>query len=143
LIQYSPTTDTVHPEPILIVPAWIIDAPHSHGSARAAVAMVREGRVLALMKGKLHTDELLEAVLDRSLGLRTERRLSHVFALDVPDHDRLLFITDAAINIAPDLPTLADIVQNAIDLTLALGIDEPRVALLSAVASLCSGCPRL
>lgn len=126
---------------VTLDPARIIDAPHSHGSARAAVALVREGRALALMKGKLHTDELLEAVLDRTLGLRTERRLSHVFALDVPDHDRLLFITDAAINIAPDLPTLADIVQNAIDLTLALGIDEPRVALLSAVETVTARLP--
>jgi len=122
-------------------PERIIDAPHSHGSAQAAVALVREGRAHALMKGKLHTDELLEAVLDRTLGLRTERRLSHVFALDVPDHDRMLFITDAAINIAPDLTALADIVQNAIDLALALGIETPRVALLSAVETVTAKLP--
>jgi phosphate acetyltransferase/phosphate butyryltransferase len=119
----------------------IIDAPHSHGAAEAAVALVREGRAEALMKGKLHTDELLEAVLDRSAGLRTERRLSHVFALDVPDHERMLFITDAAINIAPDLPTLADIVQNALDLAIALGIETPRAAILSAVETVTSKLP--
>jgi phosphate acetyltransferase/phosphate butyryltransferase len=93
------------------------------------------------MKGKLHTDELLEAVLDRACGLRTERRLSHVFALDVPDHERMLFITDAAINIAPDLPTLADIVQNALDLAIALGIEVPRAALLSAVETVTAKLP--
>jgi len=119
----------------------IVDAAHSHGAAEAAVALVREGRAEALMKGKLHTDELLEAVLDRAAGLRTERRLSHVFALDVPDHERLLFITDAAINIAPDLPTLADIVQNAIDLAIALGVETPRAAILSAVETVTSKLP--
>lgn len=119
----------------------IIDAPHSHAAAETAVALVREGRASALMKGKLHTDELLEAVLDRAKGLRTERRLSHVFALDVPDHERLLFITDAAINIAPDLPTLADIVQNALDLAIALGIETPRAAILSAVETVTSKLP--
>ncbi|MDP2355673.1 MAG: bifunctional enoyl-CoA hydratase/phosphate acetyltransferase [Beijerinckiaceae bacterium] len=122
-------------------PAKIIDAPHSHGSAVAAVALVRAGRAHALMKGKLHTDELLEAVLDRVLGLRTERRLSHVFALDVPHHDRMLFISDGAINIAPDLSTLTDIVQNAIDMARALGIDVPRVALLSAVETVTGKLP--
>ncbi len=122
-------------------PNKIVDAPHSHGAAEAAVALVRDGRAFALMKGKLHTDELLKAVLDRSLGLRTERRLSHVFALDVPDYKRMLFITDAAINIAPDLATLTDIVQNAIDLALALGIKVPRVALLSAVETVTARLP--
>src|SRR6056297_3278857 len=119
----------------------IIDAPHSHDAAEAAVALVHEGRAKALMKGKLHTDELLEAVLDRAHGLRTERRLSHVFALDVPDHERMLFITDAAINIAPDLPALADIVQNALDLAIALGIEVPRAALLSAVETVTAKLP--
>ncbi len=126
---------------VTLDPQKIVDAPHSHGAAAAAVALVRDGRAHALMKGKLHTDELLEAVLDRTLGLRTERRLSHVFALDVPDHERLLFITDAAINIAPDLPTLADIVQNAIDLAIALGIETPRAALLSAVETVTAKLP--
>jgi len=119
----------------------IIDAPHSHAAAEAAVALVHEGRAKALMKGKLHTDELLEAVLDHAHGLRTERRLSHVFALDVPDHERMLFITDAAINIAPDLPALADIVQNALDLAIALGIEVPRAALLSAVETVTAKLP--
>ena len=126
---------------VTLDPARIIDAAHSHAAAEAAVALVREGRAEALMKGKLHTDELLEAVLDRDAGLRTERRLSHVFALDVPDHERLLFITDAAINIAPDLPTLADIVQNALDLAIALGIETPRAAILSAVETVTSKLP--
>lgn len=119
----------------------IVDAPHSHAAAEAAVALVHENRAHALMKGKLHTDELLEAVLDRAHGLRTERRLSHVFALDVPDHERMLFITDAAINISPDLTTLADIVQNAIDLAIALGIETPRAALLSAVETVTAKLP--
>ncbi len=119
----------------------IIDAPHSHAAAEAAVALVRAGRAGALMKGKLHTDELLGAVLDRNLGLRTERRLSHVYVLDVADQPGLLFITDGAINIAPDLSALRDIVQNAIDLCRAVGVDLPRVALLSAVETVTGALP--
>lgn len=119
----------------------IIDAPHSHAAAETAVALVRAGRASALMKGKLHTDELLAAVLDRDLGLRTERRLSHVYVLDVPDQAGLLFITDGAINSAPDLSALRDIVQNAIDLCRALGIDLPRVALVSAVETVTGSLP--
>jgi len=119
----------------------IVDAPHSHAAAEAAVALVRQGRVAALMKGKLHTDELLSAVLDRDLGLRTERRLSHVYVLEVPDQPGLLFITDGAINISPDLAALRDIVQNAIDLCQALGLDLPRVALLSAVETVTGSLP--
>jgi phosphate acetyltransferase/phosphate butyryltransferase len=111
----------------------IVDAPHSHAAAAAAVALVRAGKVAALMKGALHTDELMEAVVDAALGLRTERRMSHVYALDVPTYPKPLLITDAAINIAPDLNTKRDIVQNAIDLALALGISPPKVAILSAV----------
>ena len=111
----------------------IVDAPHSHAAAAAAVALVRAGKVAALMKGALHTDELMEAVVDGALGLRTERRMSHVYALDVPTYPKPLLITDAAINIAPDLTTKRDIVQNAIDLALALGITLPKVAILSAV----------
>jgi len=110
----------------------IVDTPHSHAAAEVAVALVHEGRAGALMKGKLHTDELLTAVLDKTKGLRTERRLSHVFALDVPGQDRTLFVTDAAINISPDLEALNDIVQNAIDLAHSLGLDRPLVAILSA-----------
>jgi len=119
----------------------IVDAPHSHAAAEAAVALVRQGRVAALMKGKLHTDELLSAVLDRDLGLRTERRLSHVYVLEVPDQPGLLFITDGAINISPDLAALRDIVQNAIELCQALGLDLPRVALLSAVETVTGSLP--
>lgn len=126
---------------ITLDPGQIVDAPHSHAAAETAVALVHQGRAGALMKGKLHTDELLSAVLNRTTGLRTDRRLSHVFALDVPDHERLLFITDAAINIAPDLPALRDIVQNAIDLTIALGIETPLVALLSAVETVTATLP--
>ncbi|HEX6832455.1 MAG TPA: bifunctional enoyl-CoA hydratase/phosphate acetyltransferase, partial [Rudaea sp.] len=98
-----------------------------------AVALARAGKVDALMKGALHTDELMAAVVDAACGLRTERRISHVFAFDVPTYPRPLFITDAAINIAPDLAEKRDIVQNAIDLANALGIAEPKVAILSAV----------
>tara|TARA_R110002020_G_scaffold34066_29_gene103890 strand:- start:53930 stop:55333 length:1404 start_codon:yes stop_codon:yes gene_type:complete len=119
----------------------IVDAPHSHAAAEIAVALVHDGRAGALMKGKLHTDELLEAVLDRSKGLRTERRLTHVFALDVPGQDRTLFVTDAAINISPDLEALKDIVQNAIDLAIALGVETPLVALLSAVETVTGKLP--
>ncbi|PHR18734.1 MAG: enoyl-CoA hydratase [Hoeflea sp.] len=119
----------------------IVDAPHSHAAAEMAVALVHEGRAGALMKGKLHTDELLMAVLDKGKGLRTERRLSHVFALDVPGQDRTLFVTDAAINISPDLEALKDIVQNAIDLAIAIGVEVPLVALLSAVETVTGKLP--
>jgi phosphotransacetylase len=111
----------------------IVDAPHSHAAAERAVALAREGKVAALMKGALHTDELMEAVVAKEGGLRTERRMSHVFAFDVPNYPKPLFITDAAINIDPDLETKRDIVQNAIDLVRALGVTQPRVAILSAV----------
>jgi phosphotransacetylase len=111
----------------------IIEVPHSHAAAEQAVEQVRKGNVDAIMKGKLHTDELLTAILDKTLGLRTERRISHIFAFDVPHYPKPLFITDAAINIYPNLRDKRDIVQNAIDLVQALGIDEPKVAILSAV----------
>ena len=111
----------------------LIDTPHSHASAREAVALVRTGRATLLMKGSLHTDELMHEVVQTDTGLRTARRLSHVFIMDVPTYPEPLFITDAAINIAPDLNCKADIVQNAIDLHLALGLGTPRVAILSAV----------
>ncbi|MCC3306448.1 bifunctional enoyl-CoA hydratase/phosphate acetyltransferase [Sneathiella sp. HT1-7] len=111
----------------------IIDVPHSHAAAQKAVEMVRQGTVSALMKGKLHTDEIMEAVVDRANGLTTERRISHVFVLDVPHYPKPLFITDAAINIYPDLDDKRDIIQNSIDLAHALGIDVPKVAVLSAV----------
>lgn len=110
-----------------------VDAPHSHAAAECAVALVRAGHAQALMKGALHTDEIMEAALDKEKGLRTERRMSHVFLLDVPAYHKPLLITDAAINIYPNLLDKRDIVQNAIDLAVALGIKQPKVALLSAV----------
>ncbi len=111
----------------------IIDTPHSHASAALAVAQVRSGQATLLMKGSLHTDELMHEVVSPDTGLRTGRRLSHVFVMDVPTYAEPLFITDAAINILPDLSCKADITQNAIDLHLALGLGQPRVAILSAV----------
>lgn len=110
----------------------IEDVPHSHAAVARAVALVRAGAAGALMKGALHTDELLAEVLDADHGLRTGRRVSHVFALDVPSYPRLLFLTDGAINIAPDLASKRDIVQNAIELAHAVGIALPKVAILSA-----------
>ncbi len=111
----------------------IEDTPHSHASAERAVTLVREGRAGALMKGSLHTDEMLAAVVAREGGLRTERRISHCFILDVPLYHKPLVVTDAAINIEPDLETKADIARNAIDLCRALGIERPKLAVLAAV----------
>lgn len=111
----------------------LIDTPHSHASAAQAVAQVRAGKATLLMKGSLHTDELMHEVVKTDTGLRTARRLSHIFVMDVPTYNEPLFVTDAAINIAPDLLCKADIVQNAIDLHVALGLGQPRVAILSAV----------
>ncbi|MBI4986115.1 MAG: bifunctional enoyl-CoA hydratase/phosphate acetyltransferase, partial [Rhodocyclales bacterium] len=111
----------------------LIDVPHSHAAAEAAVALARSGEVEALMKGSLHTDELMSAVIDKTSGLRTERRISHVFVMDVPTYPRPLLITDAAVNVAPTLEEKVDIVQNAIDLALILHIAEPKVAILAAV----------
>ncbi len=116
-----------------ISPYTIIATPHSHAAAEIAVRMAREGKVEALMKGKLHTDELMRAVMDKENGLRTGRRMSHVFMADIPKFPRALYVTDAAINIAPDLTIKQDIVQNAIDLFLVVEDRAPRVALLSAV----------
>jgi len=111
----------------------IIGEPDPETAARRAVALVNEGRAGALMKGHLHTDQLLRAVLDKGAGLRAGRRLTHVFVMDVPGFAHLLLVTDAAINIAPDLRTKIDIVQNAIDLAISLGVEMPKVAVLSAV----------
>jgi phosphotransacetylase len=111
----------------------LIDVPHSHAAAERAVELAHTGKVRALMKGALHTDELMAAVVDAAGRLRTERRMSHVFALDVPTYPKPLLITDAAINIEPDLEAKRDIVQNAVDLAHALGIAAPKVAVLSAV----------
>jgi len=111
----------------------IVNVEHSHAAAAKAVAMARAGEVEALMKGSLHTDELMGAVVPSATGLRTSRRISHVFVLDVPAYPRMLLVSDAAINIAPDLKSKVHIVQNAIDLAKVLGIEEPKVAILSAV----------
>jgi phosphate acetyltransferase len=110
----------------------LVDAPHSHAAAAKAVELVRAGKAEALMKGALHTDELMAEVVKRDTGLRTARRISHCFVLDVPAYESALIISDAAVNIAPALKEKVDIVQNAIDLARAFGW-EPRVALLSAM----------
>jgi phosphotransacetylase len=111
----------------------IVDAAHSHDSATRAVELVRQGKAELLMKGSLHTDELLAAVVARETGLRTGRRISHVFIMDVPTYHKVLIVTDAAINIAPTLEDKVDICQNAIDLLVSLGREKPRVAILAAV----------
>lgn len=111
----------------------IVDTAYSQESAKLAVELVRKGEAEALMKGSLHTDELMSAVVNRECGLRTARRLSHVFRMEVETYAKPILITDAAINIHPDLEAKVDIIQNAIDLAHVLGIAEPRVAILSAV----------
>jgi len=111
----------------------IVEAPHSHAAAAAGVELVRAGRAEALMKGSLHTDELMAAVVRSDTGLRTARRISHCFVMDVPGHEDALIISDAAVNIAPTLEVKVDIVQNAIDLAHALALPEVRVAILSAM----------
>lgn len=111
----------------------LVDVPHSHAAAEHAAQMAGRGEVDAIMKGSLHTDELLSAVMARENGLRTDRWLSHVFLFDVPAYDKLLMVTDGAINIAPTLEQKRDIAQNAIDLARLLGIDAPKVAVLAAV----------
>ena len=119
----------------------IVDAAHSQAAAEKAVELVRSGKAQLLMKGSLHSDEILGAVAKRETGLRTARRISHVFVMDVPTHPQTLFITDAAVNIAPDLPAKRDIVQNAIDLYVGLGLGAPKVAILSAVETVNPGIP--
>jgi phosphate acetyltransferase len=114
----------------------IVDAPHSEGAAAMAVALVREGKAEALMKGSLHTDELMGAVVKRDTGLRTARRISHCFVMDVPGHPEPLIITDAAVNIAPSLQDKVHIVQNAIDFMRDLGATNVRVAILSAMETI-------
>jgi phosphotransacetylase len=114
----------------------IVDAPHSHASAFKAVELVRQGEAELLMKGSLHTDELLSAVVARETGLRTGRRISHVFIMDVPTYHKVLIVTDAAINIAPALEEKADICKNAIDLAISLGVKQPKVAVLAAVETI-------
>jgi phosphate acetyltransferase len=119
----------------------IVNAQHSHESAAKAVELVSAGKVEALMKGSLHTDELMGAAVSREAGIRTARRITHCFVMDVPNHPEPLIITDAAINIAPTLEEKVDIVQNAIDLAHALGAEEVRVAILSAMETVNSKVP--
>jgi phosphotransacetylase len=137
-------------EPVLVGPAWkilaaaqeagidiarwrLVDAPHSHAAADAAMALARAGEVEAIMKGALATGELMEAAMRKDTGIRTDRRMSHVFVMEVSRYPKLLLITDAAINVEPDLTQKRDITQNAIDLAHALGIAQPKVAILAAV----------
>jgi phosphate acetyltransferase len=121
--------------------AEIVDVPHSHAAGARAVELVREGKAELLMKGSLHTDELLGAVVARETGLRTARRISHVFIIDVPTYHKVLIVTDAAINIAPTLEDKVDICQNAIDLAISLGLETPKVAILAAVETVTSKMP--
>ena len=119
----------------------LVASEHSHDSAAKAVELVTAGRVEALMKGSLHTDELMGAVVSRQAGIRTARRISHCFIMDVPNHPDALIITDAAVNIAPTLDDKVDIVQNAIDLAHAMGVSEVRVAILSALETVTARVP--
>ena len=119
----------------------VVDAPHSDGAAARGVQLIHEGRGELLMKGSLHTDELMREITASKTGLRTGRRISHVFVMDVPTYAETLFITDAAINIFPDLDVKRDIVQNAIDLWVQVGLGTPRVAILSAVETVTSKIP--
>ncbi|HTV37541.1 MAG TPA: phosphate acetyltransferase [Xanthobacteraceae bacterium] len=119
----------------------IVDAPDSQAAAARAVSLIHEGRGELLMKGSLHTDELMREVTSSKTGLRTARRISHVFIMDVPQHPETLFITDAAINIFPDLDTKRDIIQNAVDLFTQVGFGTPRVAILSAVETVTAKIP--
>jgi len=119
----------------------VVDAPHSHASAAKAVETIRKGEAELLMKGSLHTDELMAAVVARDGGLRTARRISHIFIMDVPTYHKVLIVTDGAINIAPALEDKADICQNAIDLARSLGLEETRVAILAAVETVTSKMP--
>lgn len=119
----------------------IVDVPHSEAAAAKAVELIRESKGELLMKGSLHTDELMRHVTSGTTGLRTARRISHVFVMDVPSYAETLFITDAAINIFPDLDVKRDIVQNAIDLFTQVGLGTPRVAILSAVETVTSKIP--
>ena len=117
----------------------IEDVPHSHAAAETAVQLVKSGKVEAVMKGSLHTDELMSAIVAKDAGLRTKRRISHCFLMETAAYPRPFIITDAAINIAPDLGAKADIIQNAIDLAHVIGVDQPKVAILAAVETINAG----
>jgi phosphate acetyltransferase len=119
----------------------LVDAPHSEAAAARGVELIHESKGELLMKGSLHTDELMRAVTSSKTGLRTARRISHVFIMDVPTYSETLFITDAAINIFPDLDAKVDIIQNVIDLFTQVGLGTPRVAILSAVETVTSKIP--
>lgn len=119
----------------------IVDVPHSHAAAQKAVELVREAQAELLMKGSLHTDELMTAVVARDGGLRTGRRVSHVFVMDVPTYHKVFLVTDGAINISPTLEAKVDICQNAIDIVHSLGIKKPKVAILAAVETVTSKMP--
>jgi phosphate acetyltransferase len=127
--------------PVDIDPYEIEEAPHSHAAAARAVEIVRMGRAEVLMKGSLHTDELMAEVVKKDTGLRTDRRVSHAFIMDVPTYHKVLTVTDAAVNIFPTLDDKRDIVQNAVDFISALGIERPKVAILSAVETVSSKIP--
>ncbi len=114
----------------------IVETAHSHSAAAAAVAMARDGKAACIMKGSLHTDELLQAMICADGGLRTDRRMSHVFVIDAPAYPKLLLVTDAAVNIQPDLEQKRDIVRNAVDLAIDIGIARPKVAILAAVETI-------
>jgi phosphate acetyltransferase len=122
-------------------PFEIVDVPHSHASAVKAVELLREAKAELLMKGSLHTDEFMAAVVSREGGLRTDRRISHVFVMDVPTYHKVLIVTDGAINIAPTLEDKVDICQNAIELAISLGRQRPKVAILAAVEMVTSRMP--
>ena len=119
----------------------LVDTPHSQASAEAAVRLVREGKAELLMKGSLHTDELMSAVVSRETGLRTGRRISHCFVMDLPALDRPIIITDAAVNMFPTLEDKVHIIQNAIDFAQVLGKPQPKVALLSAIETVIAKVP--
>jgi phosphate acetyltransferase len=133
--------DIAYANKIDIAKFELVDVAHSHAAATKAVDLIRAGGGDLLMKGSLHTDELMRAVTASGTGLRTERRISHVFVMDVPTYPETLFLTDAAVNIFPDLDAKRDIVQNAIDLFAGIGLGEPRVAILSAVETVTSKIP--
>jgi phosphate acetyltransferase len=133
--------DTARKAGVALGQTRIVDAPHSVAAAAKAVELVRTGEAELLMKGSLHTDELLGAVVARETGLRTGRRISHVFLMDVPTYHKVLIVTDAAINIAPTLEDKVDICQNAIDLAITLGVKVPKVAILAAVETVTSKMP--
>jgi phosphotransacetylase len=128
-------------EGIDISKVQIVDAPHSHAAAALGVQLVRESKANLLMKGSLHTDELMAAVVSRERGIRTERRISHVFVMDVPTYHKVLIVSDGAINISPSLEDKVDICQNAIDFAIALGLKKPKVAILAAVETVNSKMP--